>query len=88
MKDWNDSRGKSPEFEGDPLRIDQGCCPPFTEKTNRKCIDNPIGETCQSLFQRVPWYTLEMYEGVIPKNKGDWLELIPIEPRLRGPIII
>ena len=22
MKDWNDSRGKLPEFESDPLRID------------------------------------------------------------------
>jgi hypothetical protein len=81
MRDWDDSRGELPEFGGDPSRIDQGCCPPFTEKTNRKSIDNPLGETCQSIFQRVPWYTLEMDEGVIPKNKGDWPELKPIEPR-------
>jgi hypothetical protein len=40
-----------------------------------------LGQTCQSIFQRVPWYTLEMDEGVIPKNKGDWPELKPIEPR-------
>ena len=81
MRDWDDSRGKLPEFKGDPSRIEQGCCPPFTNKTNRQSIDNPLGETCQSIFQRIPWYTLENDEGVIPKNKGDWPELIPIEPR-------
>lgn len=81
MRDWDGSRGELPEFKGDPSRIDQGCCPPFTDKTNRQSIDNPMGETCQSIFQRVPWYTLEMDEGVIPKNKGDWPELKPIEPR-------
>jgi len=81
MRDWDGSRGELPEFKGDPSRIDQGCCTPFTDKTNRKSIDNPLGQTCQSIFQRVPWYTLEIDEGVIPKNKGDWPELKPIEPR-------
>ena len=81
MRDWDGSRGELPEFKGDPSRIDQVCCPPFTDKTNRQSIDNPLGQTCQSIFQRVPWYTLEIDEGVIPKNKGDWPELKPIEPR-------
>ena len=81
MRDWDGSRGELPEFKGDPSRIDQGCCPPFTDKTNWQSIDNLFGKTCQSIFQRVPWYTLEMDEGVIPKNKGDWPELKPIEPR-------
>jgi len=81
MRDWDGSRGELPEFKGDPSRIDQGCCPPFIDKTNRQSIDNPLGKTCQSIFQRVPWYTLEIGEGVIPKNKGDWPELKPIEQR-------
>ena len=81
MRDWDESRGELPEFKGDPSRIDLGCCPSFTNKTNRASIDNPMGETCQSLFQRLPWYSLEIDEGVIPKNNGDWPELKPIEPR-------
>ena len=81
MRDWDDSRGELPEFKGDPSRIDLGCCPSFTNKTNRESIDNPLGETSQSLFQRLPWYSLEIDEGVIPKNKGDWPELKPIEPK-------
>ena len=81
MSDWDDLRGELLEFKGDPLRIDQGCCHPFTEKTNRQSIDNLLGETCQSIFQRVSWYTLEMDESLIPKNKGNWPELKPIEPR-------
>ena len=74
-------RGKLPEFKGDPSRIEQGCCPPFTNKTNRQSIDNPLGETCQSIFQRLPWYILEVGERLIPKNKEDWPDLKPIEPR-------
>ena len=81
MRDWDGSRGELSEFKGDPSRIDQGCCPPVIDKTNRQSIDNPLGQTCQSIFRRVPWYTLEMDEGVIPKNKGDWPDLKPIEPR-------
>ena len=46
MSDWDDLRGELLEFKGDPLRIDQGCCHPFTEKTNRQSIDNPLGGTC------------------------------------------
>ena len=81
MKYWHKSRGVLPEFIGDPLRIDQGNTLPYTQNNNRQSIDNPMGETCQSLFSRLPWYTLEIDEGVIPKNKEDWPDLKPIEPR-------
>lgn len=81
MKDWDDSRGELPDFLGDQSRIDLGCCPPFTEKKNRQSIDNPRGETCQSIFQKLPWYTLEIEEGRIPKNDRDWPKLKSIEPK-------
>ena len=38
-------------------------------------------QSLQNIFQRVPWYTLDINEGLIPKNKGDWPDLKPIEPR-------
>jgi hypothetical protein len=81
MKDWDDSRGKLPEFKGDPSRIRQEGFRLFSDEANRQIINNPLGETVQDIFQRIPWYTLEIDEGVIPKNKDDWPELIPIEPR-------
>ena len=73
--------GNYPNSKGIHRELTKDAAPPFTNKTNRQSIDNPFGKTCQSIFQRVPWYTLEMDEGVIPKNKGDWPELKPIEPR-------
>ncbi len=81
MKDWDDSRGELPEFKGDPSRIRQEGFRLFSDEANRQIINNPLGETVQDIFQRIPWYTLEIDEGVIPKNKDDWPELIPIEPR-------
>ena len=81
MKDWDDYRGKLPEFKGNPSRIRQEGFRLFSDEANRQSINNPIGETLQNIFQRVPWYTLDINEGVIPKNKGDWPDLKPIEPR-------
>ena len=81
MKDWDDSRGELTEFKGDPSRIRQEGFRLFSDEANRQIINNPLGETVQDIFQRLPWYTLEIDEGMIPKNKGDWPELIPIEPR-------
>ena len=80
MKDWNASRGKLPEFSGDPLRIDQRVGLPFHENVNRQSIDNPMGETCQSLFRRLPWFSLDVKEGFIPKDKNLWPNLKPVEP--------
>ena len=81
MKDWDDSRGELPEFKGDPSRIRQEGFRLFSDEANRQSINNPIGETLQNIFQRVPWYALDINEGVIPKNKEDWPDLKPIEPR-------
>ena len=67
--------------KGIHLELTKVAAPHSPIKQNRKSIDNPLGQTCQSIFQRVPWFTLEIEEGLVPKNKGDWPELKPIEPR-------
>ena len=81
MKDWDGSRGELPEFIGDPERVVERAGLPFTHKTNRQNIDNPLGETCQSLFSRLPWFTLEIEEGLIPTDRSGWPNLKPIEVR-------
>ena len=66
VKDFNKSRGKIPEFKGDPVRIHDSCCPPYIEKWNSlssNCLENPKGEKCQSIFARVPKAILGLDEG-------------------------
>ena len=75
------SRGERPEFIGDPERVVERAGLPFTHKTNRQNIDNPLGETSQNLFSRLPWFTLEIEEGLIPTDGFGWPNLKPIEVR-------
>ena len=66
VKDFEASRGKLPEFHGDPERIHQTCFPPYVDKWNSltsPTLENPIGETCQSLFAKVPKIILGLEEG-------------------------
>ena len=66
VKDFEASRGKLPEFNGDPERIHQTCCTRYVDKWNSltsPSLENPKGETCQSLFTRVPKTILGLEEG-------------------------
>jgi len=65
-KDFEASRGKLPKFNGDPERIHQTSDTPYVEKWNSvtsPTLENPKGETCQSLFARVPKIILGLEEG-------------------------
>jgi len=66
VKDFESSRGVMPKFVGDQSRIHQTCCPPYLENWNRKTskyLDNPKGESCQSIFGRIPTKILGLKEG-------------------------
>ena len=66
LQDFDPSRGVLHEFGGDPSRIHRTCCPPYVKDWNSKSsrtLDNPSGETCQSLFKRIPQITLGLEEG-------------------------
>ena len=55
-KDIEASRGKLPEFNGDPDRIHQTCWPTYVDSWKNRTsptIEQTKGETCQSLFARV-----------------------------------
>ena len=74
VKDFEASRGKLPEFDGDPERIHQTCFPPYVDKWNSltsPTIENPIGEKCQSLFAKVPKIILGLEEGKRIFNLSD-----------------
>ena len=65
-KDFEASRGKLPNFNGDPERIHQTSDTPYVKKWNSvtsPTLENPEGETCQSLFARVPKIILGLEEG-------------------------
>ena len=73
-KDFEASRGKLPAFNGDPERIHQTCCPPYVDKWNSltsPTIENPKGETCQSLFAKVSNIILDLEEGERVFNLSD-----------------
>ena len=66
VKDYDSSRGKMPKFVGDQSRIHQTCCPSYLEKWNSETsqfLENPKGERCQSIFERVPSKILGLKEG-------------------------
>ena len=74
IKDFDASRGKLPEFNGDPERIHQTCCPPYVVEWSSKTspsLENRKGETCQSLFLRVPKINLGLEEGKRILNMSD-----------------
>ena len=73
-KDFEAPRGKLPAFDGDPERIHQTCCPPYVDKWNSltsPTIENPKGETCQSLFAKVSNIILDLEEGERVFNLSD-----------------
>jgi len=66
VKDFETSSGKLPEFNGDQDRIHQTCWPPYVDKWKSRTsptLEHPKGETCQSLFTRVPKIILGLEEG-------------------------
>jgi hypothetical protein len=65
VKDIEASRGKLPEFNGDPYRIHQTCWPPYVDNWKSRTsptLEHPKGETCQSLFTKVPKIILGLEE--------------------------
>ena len=73
-KDFETSRGKLPEFNGDPERIHQTCWPPYVDKWKSRTspiLEHPKGETCQSLFAKVPKIILGLEEGKRMFNLSD-----------------
>jgi len=71
--DFDKSRGKLPEFNGDPEQIHQTCSP-YVDKWNSQTsptLENRKGETCQSLFLRVPKINLGLEEGKRILNMSD-----------------
>ena len=71
--DFDISRGKLPEFNGDPEQIHQTCSP-YVDKWNSQTsptLENPKGETCQTLFERVPKIILGLEEGKRIFNLSD-----------------
>lgn len=74
VKDFETSRGKLPEFNGDLERIHQTCWPPYVDKWKSRTspiLEHPKGETCQSLFTRVPKIILGLEEGKRIFNLSD-----------------
>ena len=73
-KDFEACRGKLPAFNGDPERIHQTCSSPYVDKWNSltsPTIENPKGETCQSLFAKVSNIILDLEEGERVFNLSD-----------------
>ena len=66
VKDFEISRGKMPEFKGNQNRIHKSCCPPYVDNWNIKSsqyLDDPKGEKCQSIFERLPRIILGLEVG-------------------------
>ena len=66
VKDFESARGNPPKFHGDPKKIHQTCCTPYVKNWNSltsPTLENPKGETCQSIFARVPKIILGLEEG-------------------------
>ena len=66
VKDIEASRGKLLEFNGDPDLINQTCWPPYVDNWKSLTspnLEHPKGETCQSLFMKVPKIILGLEEG-------------------------
>ena len=80
FKDFDTSRGKLPEFGGDPSRVHQTCCPKYINGWNSKSsptLENPSGEKIQSLFERIPQMILGLEEGKRILSRSDcpvWFE--------------
>ena len=75
VKDFEAFRGKLPEFNGDLERIHQTYYQPYVDKWNSltsPTIENPKGETCQSLFAKVPKIILGLEEGKRIFNLSDY----------------
>lgn len=74
VNDFEIYRGKIPEFKGNPERIHLSCCPPYADKwasRSSPTLKYPKGETCQSLFMRVPKIILGLEEGKRIFNLND-----------------
>ena len=74
FKDFDTSRGKLPEFGGDPSRVHQTCCPKYINGWNSKSsptLENPSGEKIQSLFERIPQMILGLEEGKRILSRSD-----------------
>ena len=74
FEDFDTSRGKLPEFGGDPGRVHQTCCPKYINGWNIKSsptLENPSGEKIQSLFERIPQMILGLEEGKRILSRSD-----------------
>ena len=66
VKDIEASLGELPEFNGDPDRTHQTFWPPYVDNWKSLTspnLEHPKGETCQSLFMKVPKIILGLEEG-------------------------